>query len=73
MRRFVLILAMLGLTSSGCHLIAPLLRPSQPPIPPARPELQSLAKQPDGGICMDANDAAELLIYIEELEQEIGL
>ena len=40
---------------------------------PARPELTSLVALPDGGIMMDRRDAAELLIYIEALEQAAGV
>lgn len=41
------------------------------PIPPTRPTLESLTVQSDGGICLDRQDAGELLLYIDQLE-EVG-
>ena len=38
-----------------------------------RPELTSLAVTSDGGIMMDKRDAAELLIYIDQLERVVGI
>ena len=38
-----------------------------------RPELTSLRATPDGGIMMDKRDAAELLIYLEQLERMVGI
>ena len=40
---------------------------------PIRPELTSLMATSDGGIMMNKRDAAELLIYIEALEQACGV
>lgn len=39
------------------------------PAPPARPMLQSLTRNPDGGVCLDGPDSSELIIYIDELER----
>ena len=38
-----------------------------------RPELASLTTTSDGGIMMDKRDAAELLVYIEQLERMVGI
>ena len=40
---------------------------------PVRPALTSLTATSDGGIVMDKRDAAELLIYIEQLERMVGI
>ena len=60
----VMILLMPGCVSSTA-------RPTQ--TLPVRPELTSLTATGDGGIMMDKRDAAELLIYIEALEQACGV
>lgn len=36
---------------------------------PHRPMLESLSVTSDGGICMDRNDATNLLLYIDAMER----
>ena len=38
-------------------------------MPPAAPILESLVVHPDGTMCMDRQDSAELLLYIDTLER----
>ena len=59
------------LLASGC--VSSTARTTRMETLPARPELTSLVALPDGGIMMDRRDAAELLIYIEALEQACGV
>ena len=40
----------------------------KPTLPPA-PVLESLEATSEGGICMDRQDAQELLLYIDQLER----
>ena len=54
---------MLILLASGCAA-------STKAVPrPPRPVLESLMPRNDGGICMDRQDATELLLYIDHLER----
>lgn len=64
-RRLALIALLLTLVLSGCAGSN-----SRPPLP-IRPTLESLTVQNDGGICLDRQDAGELLLYIDQLE-EVG-
>lgn len=61
----MLIALTLVLLTSGC---AALTSSEIPPRPP-RPTLESLTPTAEGGICMDRQDAAELLLYIDQLER----
>lgn len=58
----LLILALNGCAASRSN-VAP---------PPPRPTLESLEPTPEGGICMDKQDAAELLLYLDSLERRVG-
>ena len=54
---------------TGCSAICKLAC-QQPEIQrPQRPILESLMETPDGGICMDKGDTAELLLYLDGLEK----
>lgn len=64
-RRLALTALLLTLVLSGCAGSN-----SRPPLP-IRPTLESLTVQNDGGICLDRQDAGELLLYIDQLE-EVG-
>ena len=59
----VTILAASGCAASG-HGMA-----KTKTIPPPRPTLETLTVTPDGGICMGKSDAADLLLYIDALEE----
>ena len=63
---FALILALSGCVSSTAGQ-------TQATTLPIRPELTSLTVTSDGGIIMDRQDAAELLIYLEQLERVVGI
>ena len=75
-RKIALLLFAAILALPGCANLAQTNTPAQmtgTTTLPARPELRSLAVTPDGGITMDQRDAAELLIYIEQLERAAGV
>lgn len=61
--RLMLTVSMFALLMNGCAGSAGI-----GPMPP-RPRLESLVPMPDGGICMNHQDAAELLLYIDLLER----
>ena len=60
-----------SLALSGC--VSSTAKPTQTATLPVRPELTSLTTTSDGGIMMDRRDAAELLIYLEQLERMVGV
>jgi len=62
--RLMLTASMLVLLMSGCGASKSSVTP-----PPPRPRLESLIATDDGGICMDRQDAAELLLYLDQLER----
>lgn len=62
--RLMLTASVLVLLTSGCGAS----RNSVSALPP-RPTLESLIATDDGGICMDRQDAAELLLYLDQLER----
>lgn len=62
--RLTLTVSMLVLLMSGCGASK-----SSVTAPPPRPRLESLIATDDGGICMDRQDAAELLLYLDQLER----
>lgn len=58
---------------SGCQATSPLIRPitgCQEMVPPV---LESVVENESGGISLDSEDTAELLIYIEALERCSGV
>lgn len=63
--KLTLTVSMLILMTSGCAGLSS----KQIPQPIPRPTLESLQESPDGGICMDKQDSAELLLYIDALER----
>ena len=64
---FVMILALHGCSSSAGITSTP------PALMITKPRLTSLTVTPDGGLCMNKTDAAELLIYVERLETAAGV
>ena len=60
----------LSLLASGC--VSSIAKQTQTATLPVRPELTSLTTTSNGGIMMDKRDAAELLIYLEQLERMVG-
>ena len=69
-RRIVLLIFAAILLVSGC--VNSIVKPNPTLSLPVRPDLTSLTATPDGGICLDRHDAAELLLYIEALERGAG-
>ena len=57
------------LAASGCAGLGQVAGQAARPIPPPRPTLETLTVTPDGGICMGREDAADLLLYIDTLEE----
>ena len=68
--RLVWLIFAVTLALSGCASLT--ARQTQTATLPVRPELTSLTVTSDGGIMMDKRDAAELLIYLEQLERMVG-
>ena len=64
MLKKVLIGSMLILALSGCAGLREVK-----PMPPSAPILESLTINPDGSMCMDRQDSAELLLYVDQLER----
>lgn len=62
--KLMLTASTLVLLTSGCGASK-----SSVTAPPPRPRLESLIATDDGGICMDRQDAAELLLYLDQLER----
>ena len=62
-RRKVLTILLVTLVTSSC---AGSVRTAPPP---PRPTLETLTVTPNGGICMEREDAKELLLYVDQLER----
>lgn len=65
-----LLLSAILLASCSASLTQPA---SNSPTVITRPTLTSLKTLPDGGISMDKRDTGELLIYIEAIENALGI
>lgn len=53
-----------GFVLAACATTAP-----EPTPKPARPTLESAARNDQGGVCLDRRDTQELLLYIDQLER----
>lgn len=60
--RLKILLMLSAITLTGCQACPTI------PIKPERPRLESLTKNPDGGITLNRQDALDLILYIYDLE-----